>query len=248
MPAYALELTNVSAWYGHAQALFSLDLELETGEIVAIMGRNGAGKTTTLRTVMGIEVRRSGDIRLNGDDINGLSIEATARRGVGWVPDDRRIFPTLTVRENLRLVQGIAAKQGRQPLPMSDLISAFPIMERLIDRKGHALSGGEQQAVAIARAVVGRPHVLLLDEPTEGLAPVVVQGMTESIASLARDNGISILLAEQNLSFVAGLAKRVYVLDIGRLVYSGPTAQFMSSQDLQDRYLSVSQKGGGRYG
>lgn len=244
MSVNAIEMEGVNAWYCHAQALFNLSLSLAEGEIVAIMGRNGAGKTTTLRAVMGIEARRTGSIRLGAESIDGLSIEAVARKGVGWVPDDRRIFPTLTVRENLQLVQNIAARQGRTPMSMDELTAAFPIMERLIDRKGHALSGGEQQAVAIARAVVGRPRVLLLDEPTEGLAPVIVQGMAESVSALAREHGIGVLLAEQNLHFVAGVARRVYVLDIGRMVFTGRTAEFMESAELQERYLAVSRSAG----
>ncbi|MDR1387693.1 MAG: ABC transporter ATP-binding protein [Propionibacteriaceae bacterium] len=244
MSDHVLALKGVNAWYGHAQALFGLDLTLDAGETVALMGRNGAGKTTCLRSVMGIEARRSGRIELAGQSIEGLGIEAIARRGVGWVPDDRRIFPTLTVRENLQLVRGIAKRHGRQPMSVDELVEVLPIMERLIDRKGHALSGGEQQAVTIARALVGRPQVLLLDEPTEGLAPVIVQGMAQSIAALPQRYGVSILLAEQNLGFVREVAQRVYVLDIGRLVFQGATAEFMESPELQERYLSVARPTG----
>ncbi|MDR1077627.1 MAG: ABC transporter ATP-binding protein [Propionibacteriaceae bacterium] len=244
MSDHVLALTGVNAWYGHAQALFGLDLTVDAGQIVALMGRNGAGKTTTLRSVMGIEVRRSGSVRLAGQPIEGLGVEAIARRGVGWVPDDRRIFPTLTVRENLQLVRGIAKRQGRQPMSVAELVEVLPIMERLIERKGHALSGGEQQAVTIARALVGRPQVLLLDEPTEGLAPVIVQGLAQSIAALPKRHGVSILLAEQNLGFVRDVAERVYVLDIGRLVFAGDTAEFMTSPELQERYLAVARPSG----
>jgi len=241
-----LELAGVSAWYGHAQALFGLDLVVGEGETVALLGRNGAGKTTTMRSVMGILVRRTGKLEYRGQSLIGQSADATARKGIGWVPDDRRIFPNLTVRENLQLVQSVTRSKDRAPLTTDEVIEVLPIMERLIGRKGSALSGGEQQAVAIARALVGRPRLLLLDEPTEGLAPVIVRDLADAVAALPGRYGISVLVAEQNLSFVRRVAQRVYVLDTGRLVHEGDVEPFLASPELQERYLSITVAGDSR--
>jgi branched-chain amino acid transport system ATP-binding protein len=239
----ALEFAGVNAWYGHAQALFGIDIHVEQAETVALLGRNGAGKTTTLRTAMGIDVTRTGDISLAGRRSNSMSIDAVARIGVGWVPEDRRIFPNLTVRENIKLAQGAARGRHQSPLSIDEVIDAVPLMAKLINRRGIALSGGEQQAVTIARALASRPTLLLLDEPTEGLAPVIVDSLTESIAELPGKLGVAILVAEQNLSFVADVASRVYVLDTGRLVHEGSAADFAKSKDLQESYLSISNRG-----
>lgn len=244
----ALAVVGVSAWYRHAQALFDVSLDVQPGEVVAVLGRNGAGKTTTLRAIMGIQVHRTGHVSIYGESVDNSGTDSIARMGVGWVPEDRRIFPNLTVRENLRLAQNAARKRVRGPLPLSDIFRALPIVEKLIDRKGSALSGGEQQAVAIARALAARPRVLLLDEPTEGLAPVIVKTLTKAIAELPRDLGVSIVLAEQNLAFVRAVAHRVYVLDTGRLVYEGSAEAFSESPELQQRYLSVSTGRGDRNG
>ncbi len=242
MSDLALEFKNVNARYGHAQALFNLDIHVNEGETIALLGRNGAGKTTTLRTVMGIDVNRTGEINLFGKKINNLSTDAIARLGVGWVPEDRRIFPNMTVRENIRLAQA-AGKGGRTPLTVDEVVDAIPLMKKLIDRKGTALSGGEQQAVTIARALASRPKLLLLDEPCEGLAPVIVESLTEAIAELPKKLGISILVAEQNLKFVKQVASRVYVLDTGRLAHEGSADEFVESKELQERYLAISTRG-----
>lgn len=234
-----LEFKNVSAWYGHAQALFGIDIRLEQGKTVALLGRNGAGKTTTLRAAMGIDVARTGDIEILGRHTSSMSADGVARLGVGWVPEDRRIFPNLTVRENIKLAQSAARGGHREPLSVDEVVDAVPLMARLINRKGVALSGGEQQAVTIARALASRPKILLLDEPTEGLAPVIVDSLTEAIAQLPDKLGLAILVAEQNLAFVAETASRVYVLDTGRLVHEGRAVDFVNSEELQERYLSI---------
>lgn len=243
----ALELHEVSAWYGAACALFHVSLEVLPGETVGLLGRNGAGKTTTLRAIMGVEVRRAGTIRLHGEQIERARAEVVARKGVAWVPEDRRIFPNLTVRQNLQLALCAAPKGQRKSLALDGIVSALPIVERLLDRRGSALSGGEQQAVSLARALAAQPKVLLLDEPTEGLAPTVVRTLRDAVAELPRRLGVSVLLAEQNLAFVNALADRVYVLDTGRLAYSGSAAEFSGSRDLQLRYLSVSSDLGNRH-
>jgi ABC-type branched-subunit amino acid transport system ATPase component len=238
MTASALEFRDVDAYYGSAQALFGMEFTLAEGETTALLGRNGAGKTTTMRAAMNILVKRSGEIDVLGIPAKGTS-DAIARRGVGWVPDDRRIFPTLSVRENLLLAQRSGRSKGREPVSFDEVIEILPIMKRLIDRRGSALSGGEQQAVAIARAIVARPRLLLLDEPTEGLAPVIVEELREAVSDLPRRFGMSILLAEQNLAFVESIAQQVLVLETGHLVYRGPTADFVADRSIRERYLAI---------
>ena len=235
----ALELAAVDAHYGFAQALFGVDLEVFPGETIGLLGRNGAGKSTTLRSVLGLDVSRSGSVLLNGEDISDLSPEAVARLGVAWVPADRRIFSALTVMENLQL----AAALTDGDLLIDEILETLPLLEPLLRRRGDQLSGGEQQAVAIARGLASRPRVMLLDEPTEGLAPLIVENLEAAISSLPERFGVSIVLAEQNLGFVLRLAQRVYVLETGRLVHQGPAAEFAASDDLQHRYLSVTAAG-----
>jgi branched-chain amino acid transport system ATP-binding protein len=235
MTSPILTVSGLEAWYGTAQALFGIDLVLKTNEVVGLLGRNGAGKSTTFKGIMGIEARRTGSIDFATAEIIKWKTEAVARAGIGWVPPDRRIFPGLSVRENLAL----AASARKTPLDVDQIIDAMPIMERLLNRRGYQLSGGEKQAVAIARALAGKPRVLLLDEPTEGLSPLVVQQLQESIASLPEKFDVSVILAEQNLQFVLSLTSRVYVLETGRLAHQGSTADFAASPDLQHRLLSV---------
>jgi len=236
MSEAALELRGVSASYGPAQALFDVSLHVQPGEMVGLLGRNGAGKSSTFNAVMNLDVRRSGSVHALGRSLDGVSTDAIARRGIAWVPENRRIFPTLTVVENLDLGRS-AAKSGG--FSTDELVDAFPLLGKLLTRKGNQLSGGEQQVVAVARALAGRPQVLLLDEPTEGLAPVVVEQLTESIRNLPSALGVSVLLAEQNLAFVLRLTTRVYVLETGRVVHTGTTAAFGEDEALQRRHLSV---------
>jgi branched-chain amino acid transport system ATP-binding protein len=238
MSESALELRGVSGSYGPAQALFGVSLDVAPGEMVGLLGRNGAGKSSTFNAVMNLELRRVGSIRALGESLDGMTTDRIARRGVAWVPENRRIFPTLTVLENIDLARGVT--KGGASMPTEELIEAFPLLEKLLGRKGNQLSGGEQQVVAVARALAGRPRVLLLDEPTEGLAPVVVEQLTESIRRLPETLGVAVLLAEQNLGFVLELTSRVYVLETGRVVHSGTTEEFAKDEALQRRYLSVS--------
>lgn len=237
MTARALHLDSVNAWYGSAQALFATSLHVEAGETVGLLGRNGAGKSSTFNSIVGIDVRRTGHVEAFGEDISKATTDAIARLGVGFVPEDRRVFPGLTVLENLKL--GGAAAPAEGPIGVDRLVDTFPLLEPLLGRRGGQLSGGEQQVVAVARALAARPKLLLLDEPTEGLAPVVVKQLEDSISRLPEEFGVSILLAEQNLDFVLRLATRVYVLETGRIVHSGDVAAFAADQALQERYLSV---------
>lgn len=231
-----LALEDVTLSYGFATAVFGLSLEVQPGEIVGVLGRNGAGKTTTIRGVIGNGVARRGTISFGGKDITAERSDKIARAGVGWVPDDRRIYPTLTVRENLFLAS--RGKRAERRAALEAAVGAVPLVEKLLDRKGSQLSGGEQQAVAIARALAGRPRLLLLDEPSEGLAPIIVTSLRDSIGDLQK-SGISILLAEQNLQFVLSLCQRVYVLDSGRLVFEASAEEFRRSPDMHRKYLAI---------
>ncbi|MGB4137112.1 MAG: ABC transporter ATP-binding protein [Microbacterium sp.] len=237
-----LGLSSVDAWYGSAQALFGVDMEVGAGEVVGILGRNGAGKSTTFKTIMNLEVRATGTIELFRQRRGRLSADAIARAGVSWVPEDRRILTNLTVRENLELARFASGR--RDAVPLDELVESLPLLDKLIGRKGNQMSGGEQQLVAVARALVSRPQLLLLDEPTEGLAPLIVDGIREAVRGLPEKFGVSILIAEQNLPFVTSLASRVYVLDTGRVAYEGDASEFASNTELQERYLSVSMKNG----
>ncbi|MCK6066145.1 MULTISPECIES: ABC transporter ATP-binding protein [Microbacterium] len=231
-----LQLNRVSASYGPAGALFGIDIEVDAGEMVGVLGRNGAGKTSTFKAIMGMEVRRRGQILFDGADITRMVPEQIARAGIAIVPAERRIFSGLSVLDNLR----IAARMRKQKLDVDEIVDLLPIMGRLIDREGFQLSGGEQQAVAIARALAARPRVLLLDEPTEGLAPVVVQELQESIAALPQRTGAAVLVAEQNLNFVLQTTSRVYVLETGNVVHASDSAAFARAPELQHKFLSVS--------
>ncbi len=232
-----LELDTVDAWYRAAQALFGVSLRVAEGEVVGLLGHNGAGKSSTFNAIMNLEVRRRGSIVAAGKDLAGMATDAIARHGVSWVPEDRRIFPGLTVRENIDLARFAAADRGT--VGADELADALPLLRPLLERNGNQLSGGEQQLVAVARALVPRPRVLLLDEPTEGLAPLVVEGLASTIATLPRDFGVSVLLAEQNFDFVVELSDRVYVLDTGRIVHSSTTEELAADMETQHRLLSV---------
>lgn len=239
----ALVLDDVTLTYGSATAVFGLSLTIGAGEAVGILGRNGAGKTTTLRGILGSGVRRKGSIRYFGEEISGVRADGIARKGIAWVPDDRRIYTTLTVRENLLLASRNRSSQARQAV--DEAVAAVPLVEKLLPRKGIQLSGGEQQAVAIARAVVARPKLLLLDEPAEGLAPIIVESLQQSVVELSK-SGMTILIAEQNLGFVLGATQRVCVLDSGRQVLTCSSEEFGSSPELQNQHLAISLENHGK--
>lgn len=239
----ALRMDEVTLSYGSATAVFGLSMSVEPGETVGLLGRNGAGKTTTLRGIIGSGVKRRGTISVFGVDISAQRADHIARNGVGWVPDDRRIFPTLSVRENLMLSargRGAAAREA-----LDQAVEVVPLVEKLLDRRGVQLSGGEQQAVAIARALVGKPRLLLLDEPAEGLAPIVVEGLKESVIRL-QETGMSVVIAEQNLGFVLDVSQRVYVLDSGRPVLTCTSKEFQDSPELQNEHLAIHSDNYGR--
>jgi branched-chain amino acid transport system ATP-binding protein len=231
-----LALEEVHAYYGEAHILQGVSLTVGEGEIVTLIGRNGAGKTTTLRSVMGIVRPRRGRVRLRGEDITGLPPHEVARRGLAWVPEERRILPNLTVIENLRLAwlgAGVGG-DGR----VDEVFAYFPRLRERAGHRGRHLSGGEQQMLAIARALVAEPSVMLVDEPTEGLAPMLVQNLTEILAAINR-RGTTILLVEQSLDVALALARRVYVMDQGRIQFEGTPEDLRRDPAVQQRFLGV---------
>jgi len=232
-----LELSGLDAFYGTAQALFGIDLEVPEGAVVALLGRNGAGKTTTMRAVMRLQVHTSGAIRFAGRDLTRLDTTTVARAGIAYVPEDRRIFARMTVRENLELGRRFA--RGRPPLEPATVLGAFPDLEPLLERRGGVLSGGEQQMLAIARALVGNPTLMLLDEPSEGLAPIVVARLGDALREIHRSHGLSVLLAEQNTPFAVALADRIVLIDSGRVVWRGTPAELGAAPETMRRVLGV---------
>jgi len=234
-----LELEGVDAFYGASQALFGFDLDVERNEVVALLGRNGAGKTTTLRTITGTVGRREGRIEYDGEDVSDLSVEAISNRGVKLVPEDRRIFPTLTVRENLMIARD--ACKGNEPRPIEDMYEVFPKLEELRQNLGQNLSGGEQQMLSVARALVQSPDLLLLDEPTEGLAPVIVDDLSEVLHEVV-DEDVTVVITEQNVEFALELSRRAVIVQKGDNVWEGTVEKLRANEELMDQYLSV---GGG---
>lgn len=232
-----LGVENVDAGYGETTILRDVSLSVEAGEIVSMVGRNGAGKTTTLRTINGILSPDSGRVTHRGDDISDLDPAATAKRGVSLVPEERQIFPELTVRENLQLAAhgGVADTDS---MSVDEAIGQFSNLGERTDNHGSSLSGGEQQMLAIARALVAGADVLLLDEPTEGLAPQIVDDVVDIVRDL-NDRGITVLLVEQNVHVCLELADRNYIIDRGTVVWEGSSERLRNEQEILDRYLGV---------
>ena len=234
-----LEIRNIHAFYGKSHILHDVSLDVGQGEIVSLLGRNGAGKTTTLRSITGIVPPRDGSIRFAGTAIEARPTHAIARLGIALVPEHRGIFRSLSVEENL----AVALRHG-SAWDVQDVFRHFPRLRERWRSRGGTLSGGEQQMLAIARALVNAPKLLLLDEPTEGLAPVIVDELMEIIAGI-RARGLSVLLVEQNLGVCMKLADRHYVLEQGRIVYGGTRAAFRDAEDVRDRYLTLQTAGHG---
>lgn len=232
--ATVLELEDVDAYYGNSHVLFDLDLELYENEVVTLLGRNGAGKTTTLRTITGTIPRREGHIVYRGEDISDASIDGISDMGIKMVPEDRRIFPTLTVMENLQVARDLAA----DPRDVEETFEIFPVLDDLRENRGRNLSGGEQQMLSVARALVQNPDLLLLDEPTEGLAPVIVEDLRDVLADVV-ERDVTVLMTEQNVEFALDLGERSYIIDGGRNVWEGSAADLQERDDLLDEYLAV---------
>lgn len=230
-----LDVAGIDTYYGETQALFGVSLQVDEGEVVALLGANGAGKTTTLRSILGLTPARIGHIRFDGAEITRKPTHEIARGGIGWVPDDRRVFPTLTVERNL----SIAIKKTRfRPWSEKEVCEIFSPLHYLRARECENLSGGEMQMVAIARALLGSPGLVLFDEPSQGLAPRIVQIVLETIKRLKAE-GISVLVVEQNAEAALSVADRVYVLDHGRMVYAGAAGTLRADAALRRQLLGV---------
>jgi branched-chain amino acid transport system ATP-binding protein len=233
----ALALSGVDAFYGESHVLHEVSFALDAGKVLALLGRNGAGKTTCMSSIIGFLPPRGGDIRFFGESISRLAPEAIARKGIGFVPQGRRIFPTLTVRENL-----VVARQSRSgtaaPWTLERVLGLFPRLKERLQQVAGSLSGGEQQMLAIGRALMGNPRVLLMDEPSEGLAPLIVAEVGRTIARLKAE-GQSILLVEQNVKLALDLADDVVILNTGRVAFHGGVERVRSDQALITQHLGV---------
>jgi branched-chain amino acid transport system ATP-binding protein len=237
-----LEVKHLTAWYGAAQILFGVDLQVRRGEVVALMGRNGAGKSTTLKAIMGLLAGRRGEVRFMGRDIAAAEPHAIARAGLGFVPEDRRIFSDLTVLENLEV-----GRQAPRHWPDGSaapswtpqaLFRLFPNLGEMPDRAGGRMSGGEQQMLTVARSLMGNPFLVLLDEPSEGVAPVIVEQMVQMILAL-KGQGVSILLCEQNMHFAELVSDRAYVLEKGQIRHQATMAELAADDAVRRTYLSM---------
>ena len=236
----ALAVDNLNAWYGTAHILFDMSFTVGRGEVVALMGRNGAGKSTTMKAVMGLLPRRNGTVRLNGRDVSALKPFEIARLGMGFTPEDRRIFSDLTVLENLdvgvRSPREAADGAPAQAWTVEAVFELFPNLAELRHRRGGHMSGGEQQMLTIARTLMGNPLVVLLDEPSEGIAPVIVERIADTIVQLKR-SGLSILLSEQNVGFAEAVSDRAYMLEKGQIRWAGTMAELAANSEVQRNYL-----------
>ena len=237
-----LTVSGLQAWYGAAKILYDVDLNVERGEVVALMGRNGAGKSTTMKSIMGLIDKRRGQLRFMDRDISQYSTHEIAALGLGYVPEDRRIFTDLTVLENLEV-----GRQAARIWPQGDpaphwtpdkLFKLFPNLGEMPDRPGGRMSGGEQQMLTVARSLMGNPYLILLDEPSEGIAPVIVEQMAHMILSL-KQQGVSILLSEQNLHFANLVCDRAYVLEKGQIRFSGTMQELDANEAVRRAYLSL---------
>ena len=229
-----LTVDDIDTYYGNSHVLHGISLDIDEGEVVTLLGRNGAGKTTTMRSIVGASPPRSGSVTFRGEEIAGKSPDEINRLGISLVPEDRRVFPTLTVQENLRLAHNLAS----DPRPVEEMYELFPTLDPLRKNDGQNLSGGEQQMVSVARALVQSPDVLLLDEPTEGLAPVIVDDLREIVQTVV-DQNVTVLLTEQNVDFAFDLAERGYIMDTGQIVFDGTVEEIRDRDDLLETYLSV---------
>jgi branched-chain amino acid transport system ATP-binding protein len=230
-----LELDNIHAYYGKSHILQGISFRVGEGEIVSLLGRNGAGRSTTVKTIMG-QVAAVGSIRFKGERIDGLKPHQIARRGLGYVPEDREIFPGLTVRENLLLGKKPTRQTGRWSL--DDTFALFPLLRERADTSGGVLSGGEQQMLTICRTLIGDPDLIMVDEPTEGLAPKLVElvrGLLEKIA----ERGIAILLIEQKLTIALAISRRLYVMGHGHIVFEGTPQQLRANDAVRKEWLEV---------
>jgi branched-chain amino acid transport system ATP-binding protein len=233
-----LKIENIDTYYGLSHVLQGVSLEVESREIVTLVGRNGAGKTTTLKSILGITPIRSGRIWLREAEISALPTHAIIQRGISYVPEERRIIPGLTVRENLKLALLKSKNRDREDEMIDQVAQYFPILKERLSQQGTSLSGGEQQMLAIARGLITNPDIMLVDEPTEGLMPLLVEMIAEIIQNINK-TGVTVLLVEQNVEMALSVSHRAYVIDEGRIQSSGTAKDILADEDIQRRYLTV---------
>jgi len=233
-----LRVEAIQAYYGESHILQGLSLRVDRGEAVALLGRNGAGKTTTLKSIMGIVPPRGGRITFEGQDITGLAPHLVARRRIAWVPEERRILGNLTVLENLKLSMLYTTRKGTDTAALEDTLRLFPKLRERLNQRGKTLSGGEQQMLAIARGLVAQPALMLVDEPTEGLMPLVVRQLQETLRAI-NTQGTAVLLVEQNTEIALGLARRVYLIDRGRIPFEGSPGDLRGKPELMRQLIGV---------
>src|SRR5512136_534299 len=231
-----LTVEKINTFYGEAHTLFDVSLEIQEGEVVALLGRNRAGKTTTIRSIMGLTPPRTGKVLFKGENITGLPPYTIANKGVGFVPDNRRIFPNLTVKRNLEIAR--KSNGGKEGWTIERVYEHFPKLKEIESRLGEVLSGGEQQMLTIARTLMGNPDLVLLDEPTEGLAPIMVMEVMKIIREL-KDKGETILVVEQNSTLALSVSQRAYILENGHVVHAGAAEEIGQNVEIKQRYLGV---------
>jgi branched-chain amino acid transport system ATP-binding protein len=229
-----LEVNDIHTYYGRSHILQGISMDLQKGEVICLLGRNGAGKSTTLRSIMGFTPPRRGSIKFEGLELTKKLPYEICRLGIGYVPQDRRIFPTLSVQDNLEVIE----RKVEGGWTVEKIFSTFPILENLRTRKGRHLSGGEQQILAVARPLMTNPKLLLLDEPSEGLAPLIVK-LIEELVKRIITTGISVVLAEQNMRFAMNLAQRGYIIDKGRIHHQGTIEELKEDKEIIGKYLAV---------
>jgi branched-chain amino acid transport system ATP-binding protein len=233
-----LEVKDLNAWYGTSHILQGISLNVKSGELVCLIGRNGAGKTTTVKSIAGLIAKAKGSVKFDGAELLGTPAHARFAKGLAYVPEERRIVPGLTVRENIRLGLLASPLRKRESEVIDEIAETFPRLKERLDQMAITMSGGEQQMLAIARAVASKPKMVLLDEPSEGIMPVLVDEMFEYFAALKR-SGVTILLIEQNVGLALRIADRAYILDQGEIVYSGSAPDMLADEAIQERYCAV---------
>jgi branched-chain amino acid transport system ATP-binding protein len=236
--AAMLEVNGLDAWYDRSHVVQGLRFEVKRGEIVTLMGRNGAGKTSTLKAIMGLLAKRGGSVRFDGEEILARPAHARYHLGLAYVPEERRIVPGLTVLENLRLGLIAGKERSREKERIDTIARTFPRLAERMDQEGTSMSGGEQQMLAIARAMMSSPRMILLDEPSEGIMPLLVHEMFVLFEQLKRD-GTTILLVEQNVERALGISDRAYILDQGQIAHQGEAAALLADREIQERYCAV---------
>ena len=233
-----LKVQGLDVWYERSHVVQGLNFEVKAGEIVTLMGRNGAGKTSTLKAIMGLLAKRAGSVRFDGQEVLAQPAHTRWHQGLAYVPEDRRIVPGLTVRENLRLGLIAGKQRHTEGARIEEIARTFPRLAERMEQEGTSLSGGEQQMLAIARAMMAKPRMILLDEPSEGIMPLLVHEMFALFARMKRE-GTTILLVEQNVERALQISDRAYILDQGRIVHEGDAQALLADQEIQDRYCAV---------